>query len=67
LNHGMISNWLYLADQINQLWHYTEDAHKGQFKKLEMDYTPWFLSRWSWPRSLLISSVIRQNDHHMNV
>lgn len=55
--HGMISNWLFLADQINQLWHYTEDAHKGQFKKLEMDYSPWFLSRWSWPRSVLISSV----------
>lgn len=55
--HGMISNWLHISDQINQLWHYTEDAHKGQFKKLEMDYSPWFLSRWSWPRSLLISSV----------
>lgn len=55
--HGMISNWIFLADQINQLGHYTEDAHKGQFKKLEMTYSPWFLSRWSWPRSVLISSV----------
>lgn len=55
--HGMISNWLFLADQIDQLWHYTEDAHKGQFAKLEMDYSPWFMSRWSWPRALLISSV----------
>jgi ribosomal protein S2 len=55
--HGMISNWLFLADQMNQLCHYTKDAHKGQFKKLEMDYSPWFLSRWSWPRSVLITSV----------
>lgn len=55
--HGMISNWLYLSDQMNQLWHYTQDAWKGQFRKLEMDYTPWLLSRWSWPRAVLITSV----------
>lgn len=55
--HGMISNWICLADQLDQLCHYTEDAHKGQFSKLDMNYSPWFMSRWSWPRALLISSV----------
>jgi ribosomal protein S2 len=55
--HGMISNYGALAETYHQLAHYTEDAHKGQFAKLEMDASPWFFSRWSWPRSSCISSV----------
>lgn len=55
--HGMISNWAYIANTICKLSRFTKDAWKGQFKKLEMDSTPWKFSRWSWPRSAMISSV----------
>lgn len=55
--HGMISNWFCIANFIRKLCHYTEDAHKGQFRKLDMTSSPWYRTRWSWPRSVFISSV----------
>lgn len=55
--HGMISNYNVIANTMVKLAHYTSDAHKGQFAKLEMDNCPWFFSRFSWPRAVLISSV----------
>lgn len=55
--HGMISNWIVLANTFRKLNRMISGAHKGQFAKLEMDSSPWILTRLTWPRVSFVSSV----------
>jgi len=55
--HGMISNWIVLANTFRKLNRMITGAHKGQFSKLEMDSSPWIFTRLSWPRVSFVSSV----------
>jgi small subunit ribosomal protein S2 len=55
--HGLISNWITLANTFKKLGRMVRNSNKGQFAKLEMDSTPLILGRFSWPRASFISSV----------
>ena len=55
--NGLISNWISLANTFRKLFRMVTGSHKGQFAKLELDSSPWFMGRWSWPRVALVSSV----------
>lgn len=52
--HGMISNYKIMLLSLGKLSRYFEDAWKGTWKKLEIQ---WFFSRYSWPRSVFICNI----------
>ena len=55
--HGLISNWISLANTFRKLFRMVTGAHKGQFSKLELSSSPWIFGRWTWPRATFVSSV----------
>ena len=55
--NGLISNWISLANTFMKLFRRVSGSHKGKFAKLELDSSPWFMGRWTWPRVALVSSV----------
>jgi len=55
--HGLISNWLTLANTFRKLNRMVLTSNKGQFAKLELDSSPLIMGRFSWPRATFISSV----------
>ncbi len=55
--HGLISNWLTLANTFKKLNRMVTTSHKGQFSKLELESSPLIMGRFSWPRATFISSV----------
>lgn len=55
--HGLISNWLTLANTFKKLNRMVVSFNKGQFSKLELESSPLIMGRFSWPRATFISSV----------